>query len=390
MASMIERVLLALALGVVAGPMALAQQPSGCSACEPDDAREAYRRTIADELERARAEIARVHAARRAQTDPDGAVARALREVEDRLRASESQLRTMLRQQPGVGERKATSRADRAARERGVIVGETPKGYIGVSLSGTVRMEHTSSGMVHLYTEYPVLESVEPGSPAANAGLMAGDVLLAYNGEDVRNRGIALGKLRPGTQLPIRVRRGSNLKDVVVTVGQRPRSFVRAWPEVTMELPDVTMPAIVEPPRPPRPPRTPRAPGAAGAPAVVVAPEGVPGEASPPPLMVMAPFESMPLASPIAGAELTRMSEDLREVFNVDGGVLVLNVAPGTQAERAGLRGGDVIVAIDDRRISRPIELQRAMQRAEKSEVRLEVVRKQKKEQVRRTLTLAW
>jgi S1-C subfamily serine protease len=385
MAAMIKRVMLALAVSFFAGPMASAQQPSGCSACEPDEAREAYRRTIAEELERARAEIARVRAARRAQSDPDGAVARALREVEDRLRDSERQLRTMLRERPDVVEqRKATSRADRAARARGVIAGQEPKGYIGVSLSGTVRMEHTRSGMVHLYTEYPVLESVEPGSPAASAGLMAGDVLVAYNGEDVRNRGIALGKLHPGTQLPMRVRRGSNVKDVIVTVGQRPRSFVRVWPDVTMELPEITMPAIVQPARPLRAPRAPRTPGAPQTPAVVIAPDSMP------PAMVIAPFESMLVAAPIAGAELTRMSNDLREVFNVEDGVLVLNVAPGTQAERAGLRGGDVIVAIDDRPVSRPIELQRAMQLAEKPEVRLEVVRKQKKEQVRRTLTLAW
>jgi serine protease Do len=84
------------------------------------------------------------------------------------------------------------------------------------------------------------------------------------------------------------------------------------------------------------------------------------------------------------------MVEDLREVFNVDRGVLVLSVADGTPADRAGLRGGDVIIAVDDQPISRPVELQRVLRRLDKREVRLDVVRKQRKEQVRRTLTLAW
>jgi membrane-associated protease RseP (regulator of RpoE activity) len=381
---MITHVMLAMAVGLLAAPITSAQS-ARCRSCEPDEVRAAYRRTIAEELGRVRAEIARIRAARRAESDPEGAVAQALREVEEHLKESESHLRMMMSEHPDMVELNAAPRPEPAPRTKAFVAGQAPQGYLGVSLSGMSRTERRNAGVVHVYTDYPVLVSVEPGSPAAEAGLIAGDVLLAYNGEDVRSAGIAPGKLRPGMQLPVRIRRGSAIKDIVVTVEQRPRRFVRVWPDVTVSLnPEFGVPAIVQPPHPPRGPRTPRAPAMTGA------PEGMPGEAFTLPLVEAGPFEGMFGISPILGAELTHMAEELREVFNVDRGVLVLNVAAGTPAERAGLRGGDVIVAADDQPISSPVELQRAMQRAMKPELRLEIVRKQKKEQVKRTVTLGW
>jgi S1-C subfamily serine protease len=47
----------------------------------------------------------------------------------------------------------------------------------------------------------------------------------------------------------------------------------------------------------------------------------------------------------IAGAQLLRVGE-LKDYFGVNDGLLVLRVVPGTPAERAGLRPGDVLVRI--------------------------------------------
>ena len=371
-------IIIALALA----SQASAQQGQHCATCEPAEVRAEFRRTLSEELQRVRSEIDRVRAARRAQSDPDGVVARALREVEDNFRMSESHLRSMLSEASDSSmtaeHRMQPTRGSRATQE------SNARGYLGVSLSGTVRAQRTREGRKQVYTDYPVLVSVEPGSPAAKAGLLAGDVLLAYDGEDVRNRVIALGKLQPGRELPVRVRRGDGVKDVLVRVEPRPRGFIRVWPDLTVEFNGA--------PEPPAPPRPGAAPRVRQAPRPLPAREAEPAVTAPgaPMLMVMGPLDGMLDTSPIAGAEITRMTADLREVFNVDRGVLVLNVATGTQAERAGLRGGDVITAVDDKPVSSPIDLRRAVQRAEKSEVKLEVVRKQRNRQIKRTLTLEW
>ncbi|WP_240740974.1 trypsin-like peptidase domain-containing protein [Deinococcus sp. Arct2-2] len=64
---------------------------------------------------------------------------------------------------------------------------------------------------------------VETGSPAANAGLLVGDVLLALDGQAVRHPGELLERVREraGETLAVRVLRGGQETDVTVTVGER-------------------------------------------------------------------------------------------------------------------------------------------------------------------------
>ena len=52
-------------------------------------------------------------------------------------------------------------------------------------------------------------------------------------------------------------------------------------------------------------------------------------------------------ARALAGAQLTDLNEDLAEYFEADRGVLVTRVEDDTPAARAGLRAGDVILAVD-------------------------------------------
>lgn len=55
------------------------------------------------------------------------------------------------------------------------------------------------------------------------------------------------------------------------------------------------------------------------------------------------------------GVGIQDITPDLREAFEIDngqGGVLITNVMPDSPAEDAGLKTGDVIIAVDDKKIS--------------------------------------
>ena len=65
-----------------------------------------------------------------------------------------------------------------------------------------------------------------------------------------------------------------------------------------------------------------------------------------------------------AGAEVIDMRPELAEVFQVDGGVLVVDVPDGTPAAVAGIRPGDVITRIDDVAVRSVQGLRLALSRA--------------------------
>jgi len=91
----------------------------------------------------------------------------------------------------------------------------------------------------------------------------------------------------------------------------------------------------------------------------------------------------------VAGAAMTTITDDLEELTGVDEGILVLRVAPGTPAASSGLRGGDVIIRINDAAAETVRDLQQAVQRASsrgERRVPLLVTRKQRE----RPITLQW
>lgn len=82
---------------------------------------------------------------------------------------------------------------------------------------------------------------------------------------------------------------------------------------------------------------------------------------------------------PRLGIGLQRITPDLREFFEVprDRGVLVSKVKPGQPAEEAGVRVGDVILAIDGEPVSSPHEVVKRVAGAPAGEpLTLEISRK--------------
>lgn len=252
-----------------------------------------------------------------------------------------------------------------------------PDGWLGIVLDSDVELKRMQGVVTSRYLEYPEIVSVEPGSPAQKAGVEAGDRLLMLNGRDVRTPDLRIGEmLRPGAQLPIRVRRGLDTRTLQVLVERRPDTFDppcrwvdQAIVDALREVPDEGV--FVRVPDAPLPP-----PALAPTPAPQSAlPRVAP---TPPPVGAMVFTFSQNGPGTIAGAQLTALNEELGEPFGVERGVLVLKVLPGTPAEQAGLRGGDVILAVNGGEVADPSALIRAMNVSRSRELQLRVQRKKK------------
>jgi C-terminal processing protease CtpA/Prc len=298
--------------------------------------------------------------------------------------------------------------------------GAKPQGYMGITFSATMSAGEAPGVEIYRFAENPTVETVEPGSPAEQAGVAKGDEIILIGGRRVMGNEIVFTRLlRPGNRLPIRVRRDGDVKDVVLVVGERPASLDNGCPfldakvmaafgdQLTVSPLRVGAGSIVRsgqseygrvrvattPEPTPAPPVAPRAEGGV----IVVAPTPmVPSLTIPAPA---APGERVAArsgfvftsttASPvvIAGATIVRTNDDLRETFGVQNGVLVLDVARGSPAYTSGLRGGDIIVAVGRvNNINNPATIQRAIDSADDSEVRLRVIRKKKAQ----SITLRW
>ena len=66
----------------------------------------------------------------------------------------------------------------------------------------------------------------------------------------------------------------------------------------------------------------------------------------------------------VAGAELVDVNATLGSYFDVAEGVLIVSVADGSPADEAGLRPGDVIMAVDDELVTTIDEVREVMARA--------------------------
>lgn len=246
------------------------------------------------------------------------------------------------------------------------------RGWIGIALDGPCTVEARDGEFFWRFHELPRIVSVDPRSPADQAGIRQGDVLLAYDGQDVR-REIAMSRLlRPGRTVRVRVRTGrdNEIREIPVKVAPAPDIAQGGW---------TPAPNVFRAPSPRR--ERERRPN------VYVFPPGAPDQ----PGVGMAGSRAvttfrMARVNGLAGAHVETITRGLGEAIGVERGVLVLSVAPGVPAYESGLVDGDVILKADDHDVSTVHELARAVAGAEGRAVRLEVARKGKVREV----TLRW
>ena len=101
--------------------------------------------------------------------------------------------------------------------------GKVVRGVIGVQVrrSGITKQEAPAFGLPD--TNGTVLSSVNPGGPAARAGLEPGDVVVEFNGHPVKDSDSLVNMVvatKPGTTVPITVMRNKERKTLSITVDE--------------------------------------------------------------------------------------------------------------------------------------------------------------------------
>jgi serine protease Do len=227
--------------------------------------------------------------------------------------------------------------------------------FLGV---GVREIDAERSKALNLKEEYGVeVTMVEGESPAAKAGFKVGDVVLEYNGQRVEGtqQFIRLVKETPaGRAVKLLVSRGGATQTIAATLAARkgnPYTVVGPMEGYKFEM------------------------------------RGMPGMSS---TMPDIPKATMSWRSASLGVEAESLGESqLASFFGVKEGVLVRSVMKGTAAERAGIKAGDVIVKVDDAKVSAPRDVTSAMRSARsesKKSISIVLMRDRKESSVTVTL----
>ena len=240
---------------------------------------------------------------------------------------------------------------------------ELQRGWVGIAYTTGIGQSDRNGAMI--FTDYPVIESIEPGSPAERAGLQAGDRIISLDAQDLRKNPMPPSMLEPGRRIVFRYRRNDVPRSSTIVVAVRPGGMRERTAFTFIQ------------PLPPGPLRTaPDAPPASRRIGMDV--PLLPG--TPP------PYGFSPSIG-VAGAVVTELNDDLRELLELRrNGVFVVNVALGTPASESGLRSGDVIIIANNGAVRTPLELLTILRADDDNSVRLEIIRKKKQQ----LITLGW
>jgi serine protease Do len=248
----------------------------------------------------------------------------------------------------------------------------SPSGWVGLLITTGIGEQSPSGRLV--FHDYPVIESIDPGSPAERAGLQAGDVLISINKQDFKANPIPMNELLiPGRTIVFRYRRENVERLSKLVVADRPAG---TSPQTVVQ--------IVQPIRTFEDERL-RVREEAARRGLMITKTRVPVT----PNVIISPlvFGSGVPSIAVAGAELTQLNDGLREFANIKGnGVFVINVPAGSLASASGLRSGDVIIRANKQIVENPGQLIRFMIDATDNSLPLQVLRRKKVQ----NLTLRW
>ena len=234
------------------------------------------------------------------------------------------------------------------------------------------------------------IEKVMDDSPAKQAGLQDGDVIVRFNGEEVtsyRKLTRLISETAPDHQAKITVSRGGSEREITVTMGKHPApkfeqgSFAMAAPapmgdrvfERTMRIPGVKSSSGVTIRE------MPMSPGVR----IGEMPDGATGN-----VFVWEGGNDGNFGSTKQiGVGVSGLTKQLGDYFGIaDGkGLLINNVVENSPAARAGLKAGDIIVEVEGKAIGNSMELIRAISEKKEGEVVLTILRNRNRQTVKVT-----
>lgn len=256
--------------------------------------------------------------------------------------------------------------------ESGFQIFEGGGSYLGVETQEVTKENFSKFGLREV--RGVAVEKVSDNSPAKQAGLQDGDVIVRFNGEEVssfRKLSRLISETSPDHQVKLTVLRGGNEREINVTIGKRPT------PQFEMGKLEMAMPQgqiFERMPNLPQMREMPRMPNTGNGDVFVWGGNGEGGN------FVFGSTRQI-------GVGVSSLSKQLGEYFGVtDGkGILINNVNENSPAAKAGLKAGDIIVEVEGKSVANTMDLIRGIAEKKEGEVSLTILRNKNRQTVKVT-----
>jgi serine protease Do len=191
-----------------------------------------------------------------------------------------------------------------------------------------------------------IVDGVEPDSPAAKAGIKEKDVITKYDGQPVEGAVQFRRLIRetpPGRSITLEISRGGSVQNISVELGDRTDVYVRKMKGKMRDFGGAysfSMPNVEELPDMP---------------------------------------EVMDPRTPVLGINAEDLTSQLGSYFGApnNAGVLVREVRPGTPADKAGLKAGDVITKVEGKEVRTLADLRAQLrEKSNQASVNMSILRK--------------
>ncbi|MEP5763046.1 MAG: DegQ family serine endoprotease [Halieaceae bacterium] len=186
--------------------------------------------------------------------------------------------------------------------------GQVARGWLGVTIQDVDKVLAESLGLDR--PKGALIVELQPGGPADEGGLQPGDVIVRFNGSDIRTSSDlphVVGLVRPGADARVELVRDGRRKTLKLEVG------------------------------------------------------GLDADEA----ATVARAEQEPVSGGRVGLVVDEVPEQLRSRWGISGGVLVNEVESGSAADEAGIRSGDVITLLAGSPISSVESFQRVLEQLE-------------------------